>query len=57
MPVNVRPNNLAKKIKEDILGVPSNMQEYKTPKKKKPKRIDEYILREPRGTAGAANLN
>lgn len=57
MPVNVRPNNLAKKIKEDILGVPQNMRCENSAKKKKPKKIDELILNEPRGTAGAAYHN
>jgi hypothetical protein len=55
MPVNLRPDNLAKKIKEQILGVPQNMVDTKA-YKRKPLKIDKYILQEPRGTAGAANL-
>ena len=50
MPVNVRPNHKAKKIKEKILGVSPNLLDPKYKRIKRPEKIDKYITQEPRGT-------
>ena len=51
MPVNVRPDNKAKEIKEKILGVPENQRGEKNRRKKRPPKIDKYIIQEPRSSA------